>query len=392
MKNYISTSLIVIITFVFFLSLNGCKGRGEKGGNLGGKDSTEIKSPVRYNIYVENSGSMAGYCNINDKDALETLLQDYYDRIDSNKEEEDTITLNYINTKIVTSSSDKGVFLHSIKQNCTAQYTKLDEMLSLMMSNVTDDDINIMVSDYVFTTNCGNFQTASSAISSLFFKQLKKSNVAVAIFKYMRSFSGKYYPGGLPCNKPLPIYVWIFGRPNEVRKVSKMSFQTSNCGEYFLQTSYYAPIELTAKSKRMIQGNSIKVSEWESVRHENYYEFDLIADLRNTLLSEEEILDAHRYVLTSSNTSKFNISSISKEGDDKYRFTIRTDKPAPGQLTFSNPIIVPEWIKNSDYTGNGIPSDSTTLGISYLIDGVSNAFKDVSSKKFNYYEFEVELK
>ena len=121
MKNYISTSLIVIITFVFFLSLNGCKGRGEKGGNLGGKDSTEIKSPVRYNIYVENSGSMAGYCNINDKDALETLLQDYYDRIDSNKEEEDTITLNYINTKIVTSSSDKGVFLHSIKQNCTAQ-------------------------------------------------------------------------------------------------------------------------------------------------------------------------------------------------------------------------------------------------------------------------------
>lgn len=391
-KKYISTLIFFISALVLFLNLESCKGRGGKEDGPSGNDTTEVKSPVRYNIYVENSGSMAGYCNISDKDALETLLQDYYDRINSNKIEEDTITLNFINTEIETSKSDKKVFFHSIKQKCTAKYTKLDDMLSLMMSNVTDDDVNIMVSDYVFTTDDGNFLTASSAITSLFSQQLKKNNIAVAIFKYMRNFSGKYYPGGITCNKPLPIYVWIFGRPDEVREVSKMRFQTSNCGEYFLQTSYNAPIELTAKSKRMIQGNIIKVSEWESARHEDYYEFGLIADLRNTLLTEEEILDAHRYVLTSSNTSEFNISSIAKEGDDKYKFTIRTVKPAPGRLTISNPIIVPEWIENSNFTGNGIPSDSTTLGISYLIDGVSNAFRDVSGKKFNYYEFEVEFK
>ena len=391
MKKHISTFLFGVLSLFLFLNLEGCKGR-DKEGDRDSKDTTEVKSPVTYNIYVENSGSMAGYCNISDKDALETLLQDYYDRINSNKEGEETITVNVINTEIETSVCDKRAFLQSVKKKCSATYTKLDDMLELMMSNVTDDDVNIMVSDYVFTTNDGNFLTASSAITSLFSQQLKKNNIAVAIFKYMRNFSGKYYPGGINCNKPLPIYVWIFGRPDEVRKVSKMSFQTSNCGEYFLQTSYNAPIELSAKSKRMIQGNTIKVSEWESVRHENYYEFDLVADLRNTLLSEEEILNAHRYVLKSSNTSEFEISSISKIGDDKYKYTIRTLKPAPGKLIVSNPIIVPEWIESSNYSGGGIPSDSTTLGISYLIDGVSNAFKDVSGKKFNYYEFEVELK
>lgn len=391
MKKLISTSIFIVLALALFPNCDGCKRKGQ-GECLVGEDTTAIKSPIRYNIYVENSGSMAGYCKISDKDALETLLQDYFDRINSNKEEEDTITLNFINTEIEKSSSDKRVFLNSIKQKCTAKYTKLDDMLSLMMSNVTDDDVNIMVSDYVFTTDDGNFLTASSAITSLFSQQLKKSNIAVAIFKYMRNFSGKYYPGGITCNKPLPIYVWIFGRPDEVRKVSKLSFQTSNCGEYFLQTSYNAPIELTAKSKRMVQGKTIKVSKWKSVRHEEYYEFDLIADLRNTLLSEEEILNTHRYIFKSSNTSEFEISSISKIGDDKYKYTIRTFKPAPGKLTISNPIMVPEWIESSNYTGNGVPSDSTTLGISYLIDGVSNAFRDVSGKKFNYYEFEVELK
>ena len=59
---------------------------------------------------------MAGYCNISDKDALETLLQDYYDRINSNKEDEDTITLNFINTEIETSVCDKRAFLQSVKK------------------------------------------------------------------------------------------------------------------------------------------------------------------------------------------------------------------------------------------------------------------------------------
>ncbi len=42
--------------------------------------------------------------------------------------------------------------------------------------------------------------------------------------------------------------------------------------------------------------------------------------------------------------------------------------------------------------GNGIPADSTTYGISYLINGVSKAFKDASENDNNYFTINIKLK
>ena len=67
-------------------------------------------------------------------------------------------------------------------------------MLEMMMNNVQENDVNILVSDYVFSTNQGNPQTASSDITKLFTNQLKTKDFTVAMFKYMVNFKGKYYP------------------------------------------------------------------------------------------------------------------------------------------------------------------------------------------------------
>lgn len=347
---------------------------------------------IALNIYVENSGSMAGYCNITNPGSLETLLSDWYDRINENLSEGDTITLNFINTKIEEFRSNKNSYLLSTKSKCTASYTKIDDMLQMMMDKVSDNDVNIMVSDYVFTTNNGNFLTASSQITSLFAKQLKsKNDLAVAIFKYMVDFNGKYYPGGLKCQKPLPIYVWVFGKDVNVNKIANLSYNTVNCGEYYLQLSQHPRYKIVSKNKRMIKNNSIIVSKWNPIRNNEYYEFQVVVDLSNSLLKKSEVTSKDNYTIESQSTSVYNITSIKLLEDDKYSYTIRTNRPSPGSIKVQYPIKTPSWVESSNFVGPGIPNDSTTLGIKYLVDGVSKAFRDASCDNYNYFDININI-
>lgn len=352
--------------------------------------STQL--PISANIYIENSGSMAGYCNISKPNAIETLVRDYYDRLEESPTV-NNISLNYINTSIVNPQLGIKDFTKSIKSHCTAQYTKLDEMLEMMMDSATNNCVNILISDYVFTSDFGNLAIASSGITSQFSKQLESKDLAVAIFKYMVDFKGKYYPGGIQCNKPLPLYVWAFGTKENVRKIIHLPFNSKNCGTYFMQKAQNASFILKSKNARMIKDNKIHVSYWNASRHGDYYEFVFTTKLDNVLLQKEEILKKHNYEIHSSNSTKFQIIKIEDLANDTYEFTMRTNesKPAPGNVTISYPIITPEWVEESNFEGNGLPLDSTTYGISYLINGVSKSFENTSNMNNNYFNINIVL-
>lgn len=357
-------------------------------------DTIENYQPFHTNIYIENSGSMAGYCNVSDTAALETLIKDYYDRLKSCSMV-DSVSLNLINTSILKSKDDEKTFLKSLKGKCTAPYTKINDMLRLMTENTNDSCVNIMISDYSFTSPDENPMMASSAIAVLFTKQLKlRKDMSVAIFKYMRNFKGNYYPGRIPCNKPLPIYAWVFGKDRNVQEFVNMPLSTHNCGEYFLQLSQSPDFVLSAQKLRMITKDKkgIWVSKWDSERRKDYYEFVVEMDLSNSLLAEGKILDATCYQITSNTSAKYEIVKIEPGKDKRYKYTIRTNRPSPGGVTIQYPIQTPVWVAKSNFDGNGLPSDSTTFRVKYLIDGVSKAFKDVSGNKSNYFEININLK
>lgn len=367
---------------------------GERGGDVkktkpGGPIAP--KTPVTYNIYVENSGSMKGYCDLNNVSSLESLVNDYYNILDSHG----GITLNFINTTVQRSSDGINSFQKSIKGKCTAQYTKIDDMLNMMMDSVTADRINLLFSDYVFTTDGGNLQMASNAITNMFTQQLKNKDLAVVIYKYMVGFNGKYYPGGINCNKPLPLYVWAFGNRENLRELTRMPFNTKNCGVFFLQKSCDIDFKIGAGSARATDKNkkTIYVSKWDKVRYGNYYEFTLNANMKDVLLTADEILTQSNYRIQTNNSSKYKIASISQISDDEYKFIIQTDgtKPSPGELIITYPITTPQWVAASNFTGTGLPTDSTTYGVAYLINGVNKAFKNVSKNKFNYFEIKLKL-
>lgn len=189
MMRRIPIQVIVLCLITYFEIFISC-GNPRNTQNGGNKiDSTQTERKITVNVFVESSGSMAGYCNVNKASAIETLITDFYDRFDECSDI-NNVTLNFINTSVVNSKSNIKQFVNSIKSNCTAQYTKLDEMLEMMMDSVTNDCVNILISDYVFTSNNGNLAIASSGITSQFSKQLEEKDLAVAIYKYMVDFSG----------------------------------------------------------------------------------------------------------------------------------------------------------------------------------------------------------
>lgn len=387
----------ILVVCCFAILISACGGDGGGGRNENQQeppsgDSLIQPGPISVNIYVENSGSMAGYCDVKNPSAIETLIQDYYNLIDGGSIK-DTISLNFINTSIVDSELGIKDFTNSIKGRCTAPYTKLDDMLEMMMDGIKDNCVNILISDYVFTSNDGNLVTAASGITKQFSRQLRGKDLAVAIFKYMVDFKGKYYPGGIACNKPLPLYVWIFGNKEDVRTISQLPFTTKNCGTYFMQKSYDADYELDADSERTIEGTKMHVSKWGKDQRGGFYEFTFTTKLNKVLLSKDSIVAVSNYKIETTTSTKYEIHKIEDLGEDTYEFTIRTidSKPAPGQLTISYPIITPEWVAASNYESDGVPADGTTYGVSYLINGVSKAFADTSKNNNNYFTITINL-
>ena len=143
----------------------------------------------------------------------------------------------------------------------------------------------------------------------------------------------------------------------------------------------------------MIKDNKIDVSLWEKDRYEDYYELTFTTTLNKILLAKEDIIKSSKYKIQTNNSTKFKIVDIKDLGNDNYDFIIRTEgsKPAPGKVTITYPIVTPEWVTASNFEDIGIPADSTTYGISYLINGVSKAFENTSKKNNNYFTINIIL-
>jgi len=354
------------------------------------KDNSFVENKSkRINVYIENSGSMKGYFVGNSQ--IKDIIKDYYDRISEKQDNQDTITLNYINTGIENYEKDIKRYLANTQARCTASFTKIDDILSTAMKGCNDTTVNIVVSDFCFTSNDGSLAMAASGITSLFSEQMKSnSGLSIAIIKYMSDFKGKFFPGGIPCNKPLPFYIWIFGNATEVKQIANLPIKNENCGKLLLQPKQFINYRIISKKARMIDGDAIIVKEWDKNRGRGFscsrqedsdeYVVNIEADLSSVILSEDEIVNNQNYKINDGYT----IKSIKRDKEEKYVYTISTQKPSPGYILIDYSLdILPQWIDDSNYVGTGLPKDSTTLGIKDLITGVYDAYHNNSKEYFS---------
>ena len=161
----LQTKLLIL----FVIVLSSCSGRkcGSNGEDNAISNITIVESPSYYHFMVENSGSMKGYFKGNSR--VKEILKNLYDRLDEqlNVDSGDTITLNYINTEIVSFNGGIEPFLQQIWSKCTASFTKLDDILSMAFAEAKSESVTILVSDYCFASNVGNLETAKSGITNL---------------------------------------------------------------------------------------------------------------------------------------------------------------------------------------------------------------------------------
>ncbi len=397
MKSTIGKALKIAILLLIISSIFGCE-RCTRGGTKGtsspiNRDTDSIQfthAPVTYNFYIENSGSMKGYFSGRGTSGLESLISQYYDRLTENDFEGDTVTLNYINTSIVSSSEDSRTYLKSAKSKCTASYTKIDDILKMSMKDVDSSKVNIVISDYCFESDFGNLEMARSQITKLFTQQINENNaLSVAIIKYMVDFDGNYFPGSIRCKQPMPIYFWIFGNACQVKKISNLQIKQNNCGVVLLQTTQTFDVDIKMKNARAInKEKQIIVDQWKKERNTNLYYANVIVNLSNSIICDSNLTNKDSYIVESSSSSNYKIDSIIKQGED-YTFRIQTDKPSPGEISISFPLVLPKWVENYSFEGNGLPPDSTTYGIKDLIGGVFDAYSQKSKK---YFVFNITLK
>ena len=370
--NFVSVGLVVLTAYLF-----SCCVRPPKF------QTTEEQEPQHsqtVNFYVENSGSMRGYFTGNSQ--IKDIIKEYYDRIHERQEEGDTITLNYINTQIEASPCSIKDYLLNCQGKCTASYTKIDDILSMAMEGINDSTVNIVISDYCFTSDDSSFPMAQSGITEIFTKRLKTDKrLSVIIVKYMSDFKGKYYPGGIACNKPLPFYIWIFGNEKQVKKIVNAPIKSQNYGILILQSCQDVVFNIITPKARMVDGNAIVVKEWAKDRNRDITKYSVTVelDLSKVILPKKSICNTNNYSIAGGYT----IESIEEKENDVYSFNISTGKPSPGTISFAYiQQDLPEWVEKSNYEGIGIPVDSTTLGVKYLIGGVYDAYHNMSNKLF----------
>lgn len=402
---------LAVFSLLGAISFGGCgrpdsQSKSSRTANTVTTSTSDTKgaSPTKYNIYIENSGSMKGYFSGKSSSTLETIIHDYYDRLTSeNIVEGDTVTLNYINTQKVDSKQNITGYLSTAQSKCTEKYTKIDSILDMAMANASKNTVNIVISDYSFESDKGNYETAQSTINNLFTKRLTiNSDLTVAILKYEVGFNGLYYPGGLKCKRDLPIYFWIFGDAERVKKVLALNVKATAENALLLQLNKDVPFELNAFNKRAIHNNEIVVKELSKERNSGggcsrsesspIYKFDVIMDLSESILSDNDIKAKSNYSITSTSSSNYSIESIKNNGS-KYTFVITTDKPSPGEMTIKYALNRPQWVDDSNFDGKGIPSKGKTSGIKYLIGGVYDAYYNYNNDTAkSYFTAKINLK
>ena len=356
-KSVMMRGSIIGLSCIYLMICSSCKNprSGESKGEYNTKciEKVEIE-PTTYNFYVENSGSVKGYFKGYVNDAG-NILKEFYDRIEENKGDGDTISLNYINNETIPQKSDINTWLNQIYTNCNSSYSDIDKVLEQILSGTNDNTVNIVLSDYCFESRFGNLDKAKSEITKIFTKGINKYNdLSIAIYKYEASFDGYYFPGKIKYKGKRPLYLWIFGPSRKVKDVVNLPVTLENEAKMFLQPMETCATKVVTNNARMTdKGKDIIVKHWKEDRYENnLYKVDIKVDLSKVIISDLEIKDVQKYTIV------------------------------PNDYYIGYTTKLPNWVITSNFENNSLPKDSTTYGIKSLIEGVNNAYQNKDNNIF----------
>lgn len=242
-----------------------------------GNESIRIV-PVKTCIYMENSGSMDGYVNLNSefKDALGKII------VKSNNCSSST-DLFFVNDAIydVQQTALKGDINNFVSQLNASNMkvgatgsSNINKIFKMVLDKTVNDTVSILFSDFVYsikgTDVSSQISNAKNATMGAFMDAIKRNpDFATIILQCSSQFQGKYYDRNdhpIPFVGTRPYYIFIMGPYDKLKYLDeKLALNNSNTGipgltnKYLLSSKTWTLDENTVQALTTSYTNSLLI-------------------------------------------------------------------------------------------------------------------------------------
>lgn len=388
-----------------------------------------VKETPSICIYMENSGSMDGYVNINSefKDALGKLI------VKSNNFSKST-NIFFVNDNIydIQETELKGDINQFVSQlnalNMKIGSTgssNINKIFKMVLDKTNEDTVSILFSDFVYSIKGTNVSSqisnAKNATMGAFMDAIKKdSNFATIILQCSSQFQGTYYDRNdhaLAYTGMRPYYIFIMGSYDKLIEIDKkLELNSSNTGipgltkKYLLSSKTWTLNESTVQILTTSYTNSDLIKADRNGFDVDFFKFD--SDLNewtfgyalgvsNLFVDKSYLEDVSNYIIepndvslvqaefTKESSALNEVTQFKKPLVLKFKFDSST-RTSNLKVKLINKI--PSWVHEANVADDSgqVPSPNQTFAIESLIEGVYEAFQYNIEKK-PIFEFEVKI-
>ncbi|OUR90933.1 hypothetical protein A9Q87_13445 [Flavobacteriales bacterium 34_180_T64] len=421
--------------------------------SLPGEDiPREVISSEKFNkishvtFYLENSGSMFGY--VNGATEFVNVVNDiaqYPNLVNSQTH----FTYNMISGK-ANGFDNKGNALHEkykltthpigndaniLKSQLTekgftkttSKFSDLNTMFKVALTKAQKDSITILISDGIYDVGGSDnpltaLKTEGASTRTVFIERLGPEDVETLLVKLESHFNGWYHPANVEDTKgksekidhKRPYYIWIFGNSDLLIKYFPEERLKNLMG--FVDLARFRKLDIQELSYSGIGYNNFgfKLDFKELNTFELYHNvtdnsnFNIAVDFSKLNYLPKTYLTS---ILNYSCKCEYKVVEVEAIGDSpnsdlkSYLETLPfaathiikvasiTKQPKIGDVVITLNNALPSWINEAN-TDNDSPLDnniSQTFGFNTLINGIDEAYKEVSSTKY-LAEFKLKIK
>lgn len=395
--------------------------------------------PLKFKFFLERSGSMTPYDapegDGHFKAAIVGMLNNLPFDNENGKIYVVNSTINEYPNGIDKFIADGNVF-EATKGIGNPEYTDFSAIFRNIIKNTEKNEISILVTDMIYSTQNmeGVNQSKIFAEAEGMTKSVFKGEVddkSLLIIKMHSSYNGKYYPfnsqSGVRYDGERPYYIIVFGDKKDVARLTnddkyvalskfhelkgyenQYLFETSNIYKpYYSFVLSYPGISGRFRPKRGQDKQIIEIGGIEPERNNKVAQLVVAVDFNNMFIDESYLTNPANYKVKSVDSISIksikeldtkNISVADKKHVASASHVIVLETPS---LSRDQEVIIklinhlPDWIAKSSSDNDSNIADpafkTTTFGLSYLLQGIYDAYKNSSPNEPYYFEMRLKL-
>ena len=346
-------------------------------------DSEEVA--FTFKSYIECSGSMNGY--MCDGSEMRDLLYDYISTIEPYA---DTVSLYFINSGI---SPYKGAIENYATfpafQHATGNKSHSDiaDMLSMIINQQDSQTVSMFTSDCILDVPDGAapdyMNNRSIKIKNTFARKLREQpDFAVCIYRLESKYRGAYYyaHSSVPIDTIRPYYLWVMGNKKAIAAIQ--SRYPNSSFKHGIKDVVAFNTETTIPCTLMQGAKETDTAVLKTSRR-GFYSSMLKVDLSATLQDESYLTNISNYAFSQAGIQ---VTGVRRIQTSDHNYTHVVDLSIDSNVNSVSGTLdllptTPQWIEaaNDDEGTDVFQHIYQTFGIKYIIGGVADAYKDVTS-------------